>query len=282
MDLRFVLPLLFAILSTVSLFGQKPIPESAEKHIAALARVRAMNASDLNTLVMKARDGDQESQYLLALAYGEGDLVKRDLALSQVWMTKSAEQGYAPAELRLGLSFLHGPQYAAPVHDYGLAERWMRLAAFQGDADAEFWLGREYEDGAFGATDDQEALQWLQKSAEQGLPNAQARLGQKYEFGQGVPNDEVVAGRWFKAAADHYSDVEGVWKAEVELAYMYRDGRLRDSPIEAYKWLAIVDRSVVPPISDDTDQLARKMSKGDVAEAQRLADDWLKAHSRRP
>jgi TPR repeat protein len=240
-----------------------------------------MNPSDGSALFMKAQEGDREAQYLVALLYEAGHLVMRDLASAHVWMSKSAEQGYAPAELGLGLLFLHGPQYAAPVRDYSRAERWMRLAASQGDADAQFWLGREYEDGAFGPNY-QEALQWLQQSAEQGLPNAQCRMGQKYEFGQGVPKDEAVAGRWFKAAADHYSDVEGVWKAEVELAYMYRDGRLRDSPIEAYKWLAIVDRSVVPPISDDTDQLARKMSKSDVAEAQRLADAWLKAHARRP
>ena len=76
--------------------------------------------------------------------------------------------------------------------------------------------------------------------------------------------------------------MQGVWEAEVELAYMYRDGRLRDSFIEAYKWLAIVDGSLVPPISDDTDLLARHMSKRDIAEAQRIAGDWLETHSRKP
>ena len=151
-----------------------------------------------------------------------------------------------------------------------------------GDADAQFWLGLEYKHGAFGLTDYREAHQWLHKAAEQGLPNAQYSLGQMYELGEGVPKNDIVAGRWFKAAADHLSSVQGVWEAEVELAYMYRDGRLRDSEIEAYKWLAIVDGSIAPPISADTDLLARKMSKRDVAEAKRIAADWLKTHSRKP
>jgi TPR repeat protein len=282
MQLRRVLPFLFTVFFAVSLSAQKPIPLSTEEHLATVARVNGMNASDLNAVVMKAQDNDREAQYLLALVYERGQLLKKDLAAAQTWMSKSAEQGYVPAELGMGLLYLHEPKDAMPVGDYGRAERWLRLAADQGDADAQFWLGLEYEHGAFGLTDYHEAVLWLQKAAEQGLPNAQYTLGQMYELGEGVAKNDVVAGRWFKKAADHFSSLPGVWEAEVELAYMYRDGRLRDSEIEAYKWLAIVDSSVVPPISDDTDLLARHMSKGDIAEAQRIAADWLESHSRKP
>ena len=282
MHLGLALSFLFAVLFSVSLSGQKPIPPSFEQHLATIARVYGMNASEVNAVLMKAHDGDREAQYLLALVYERGHLLKRDLAIAQIWMSKSAEQGYVPAELGMGLLYLHEPEDAIPVGDYGVAERWLRLAATQGDAEAQFWVGLEYEHGAFGLIDYQEALRWMQKAAKQGLPNAQYGLGQLYELGEGVPKDDILAGRWFKAAADHFSNVQGVWEAEVELAYMYRDGRLRDGDVEAYKWLAIVDASVVPPISDDTDQLARHMNKHDVAEAQRLTADWLKTHSRKP
>jgi TPR repeat protein len=282
MQLRHVLPFLLAVFFAASLSAQKPIPTSAEQHLATVARVNGMKASDLNLVVMKAHDGDREAQYLLALVYERGHLLGRDLAAAQVWMSKSADQGYLPAELNMGLLYLHEPKDRRPVGDYGSAERWLRLAATQGDAEAQFWLGLEYKRGAFGLTDYHEALQWLQKSTEQGLPIAQYSMGEMYELGEGVTKNDIVAGRWFKAAADHLSSVPGVWEAEVELAYMYRDGRLRDSQIEAYKWLAIVDASVVPPISDDTDRFARHMSKRDVAEAKRMAADWLKTHSRKP
>jgi TPR repeat protein len=282
MQLRPILPFLFTVFFAVSLSAQQPIPISAEQHLATVARVNGIKASDLNAVVMKAHEGEREAQHLLALVYERGHLLSRDLATAQIWMAKSADHGYVPAELDMGLFYLHEPKDAMPVGDYGRAERWLRLAATQGDADAQFWLGLEYERGAFGLTDYHEAYQWLHKAAEQGLPNAQYSLGQMYELGEGVPKTDIVAGRWFKAAADHLSSVPGVWEAEVELAYMYRDGRLRDSEIEAYKWLAIVDGSVVPPISDDTDLLARHMSKRDTAEAQRMADDWLETHSRKP
>jgi uncharacterized protein len=282
MQLRRVLPLLFTVFFAVNLSAQHPIPMSAEQRLAIVARVNGMKASELNAVVMKAHDGDREAQYLLALVYERGQLLKKDLAAAETWMSKSAEQGYVPAELDMGLLYLHEPKDAMPVGDYGRAERWLRLAANQGDADAQFWLGLEYEHGAFGLTDYHEAVRWLQKAAEQELPNAQYTLGQMYELGEGVAKNDVVAGRWFKTAADHLSSVPGVWEAEVELAYMYRDGRLRDGDIEAYTWLAIVDGSLVPPISDDTDLLARHMSKRDIAEAQRMASDWIETHSRKP
>lgn len=282
MHLRPILPLLFTVFVRVSLSAQQPIPLSAEQHLAVITRVNEMNASDVNTVVIKAQKGEREAQYLLALVYDRGQLLRRDSATAQIWMAKSADQGYVPAELDMGLFYLHEPKDAMPIGDYGRAERWLRLAASQGDADAQFWLGIEYGRGAFGLTDYHEALRWLNESAEQGLPNAQYGLGQMYELGEGVPRNDIVAGKWFKAAADHFSNVPGVWEAEVELAYMYRDGRLNDSQVEAYKWLAIVNRSVVPPISHDTDLLARQMSKRDIAKAQHMAGDWLEAHSRKP
>jgi TPR repeat protein len=282
MQLRFVLPFLSIVFLAVSLSAQKPIPISTEQHLAAIARVDGMSTSDLSAVVMKAHDGDREAQYLLALAYDRGQLLGRDLAAAHIWMLKSAGQEYVPAELGMGLLYLHEPKNATPIGDYGRAEQWLRLAANEGDADAQFWLGLEYRHGAFGLTDYRQALHWLQKAAEQELPNAQYTLGQMYELGEGVPKSDTVAARWFKAAADHLSTVPGVWEAEVELAYMYRDGRLRESEIEAYKWLAIVDGSVVPPISDDIDLIARHMNKGDIAEGQRRAADWVETHSRKP
>jgi TPR repeat protein len=282
MSLRPPLAFLSAMFFAVGLSAQKPIPVSAQEHLATIARVDGMKTSDLNALVMQAQDGDREAEYLLALVYEHGHLLRRDLASAQIWISRSAEQGYVPAQLGIGLLYLHGPKDAMPVGDYGRAERWLRLAATQADAEAQFWLGLGYKRGTFGVTDYHEALRWLEKAAEQGLPNAQHELGQMYELGEGVTKNDIVAGRWFKSAADHLSSVPGVWEAEVELAYMYRDGRLPDSSIEAYKWLAIVDGSLVPPISDDTDLLARHMSKRDIAEAQRMAGDWLETHSRKP
>jgi hypothetical protein len=53
MQRRFVLPFLSIGFLAVSLSAQKPIPISAEHHLAAVARVNGMSASDVNAVVIK-------------------------------------------------------------------------------------------------------------------------------------------------------------------------------------------------------------------------------------
>src|SRR5213079_885072 len=158
MSLRPPLALLSAIFFAVSLSAQKPLPVSTEEHLATLARVDGMKTSDLNALFVQAKYGGREAEYLWALVYEQGRLLKRDFASAQIWMSRAAEQGYVPAQLGMGLLYLHEPKGATPVGDYGRAERWLRLAATQADADAQFWLGLGYTRGTFGVTDYQEAL----------------------------------------------------------------------------------------------------------------------------
>jgi TPR repeat protein len=58
-----------------------------------------------------------------------------------------------------------------------------------------------------------------------------------YEEGKDVPESDSLAASWYRKAADHFSDhVGGVWEAEVQLAYLYRDGRLPQDYVQAYMW----------------------------------------------
>jgi len=200
-------------------------------------------------------------------------------------MLKSAEQGYVPAESGMGKMYLTN-QLSGPVPNYADADRWLRLAATQGDAEAQFWLGVGYDRGYFGGVDYTEALKWINKSAAQGLPDAQHELGQMYEEGNGVPQSNERAAYWFRRAADHLSDVSGVFGSEAELVGMYRDGRLKRNEIEAYMWIAIVDSSVDPPIDPATDadiqHVVNRMTKSEVAEAQQRAREWVLRHQTRP
>src|SRR5262249_49674160 len=158
-----------------------------------------------------------------------------------------------PAQAAMGLLLIAGVEGNGPVPQRAEAEKWLRLAARHGDADAQFWLGTAYQRDWFGAFDDQEALKWVRKAAEQGLPTAQFCLGQMYEDGEGVPQSDISAASWYRRAADHVPQwVGGVWEAEVQLAYMYRDGRLRDK-VQAYMWFAIVSSYSDRPVDDDDD-----------------------------
>ena len=82
---------------------------------------------------------------------------------------------------------------------------------------------------------------WYRRSAEQGDAWGQANLGVMYDKGQGVPQDYVQAHMWYNLAATNYPASE---KDRRELAVKNRD------------------------------RVAGKMTRAQIAEAQRLALEW--------
>jgi len=112
-----------------------------------------------------------------------------------------------------------------------------------------------------------------------------------YGEGNGVPESDEMAASWYRKAADHIPAIAGirvggVWEAVTQLVYMYRDGRLKRNDIEAYVWFTVIDSGVDPPIDPATDpnvnQLAKRMTKAAIAEAQQRAKDWINRHPWRP
>jgi uncharacterized protein len=86
-----------------------------------------------------------------------------------------------------------------------------------------------------------EAFKWYRFAADQGYGYAQNSLGILYAEGQGVSQDHVLAYMWFNLAATH----------------------IRAANSEARN-LAIKNR----------DTVAAKMTPAQIAEAQKLADEW--------
>jgi hypothetical protein len=86
-----------------------------------------------------------------------------------------------------------------------------------------------------------EALKWYLFAANRGYGYAQNSLGILYAEGQGVPQDYVLAHMWFNLAVTH----------------------IRASNTEARN-LAVKNR----------DNVAAKMTPTQIAEAQKLADEW--------
>jgi TPR repeat protein len=277
-------PLLVAtaiILLSISLSAQERLPDSYLEKLATIDHLQKLTSADLAVLTSRAQSGAAEAQYQLALVYGAGRIVPRDEVGSQRLMMKSAQQGYLPAETMIGCMYLNN-HTAGPAPKYADAERWLREAATQGDAEAQLWLGIGYDREYFGRIDYEESLKWLRKSAAQGLPDAQVALAQMYEDGHGVPKSDEHAAYWNRRAADHFSDVSGVFQAETQLAYMYRDGRLKGNKIEAFKWLAIVAAAVDPATDEDTNEISESMTQAQIAEARHEVDEWIAYHPPRP
>ena len=93
--------------------------------------------------------------------------------------------------------------------DYAMALKEFRPLAQEGDADAQFNLGLMYSEGYGVSQDYKEAAQWFRLAAKQGHPDAQLNLGILYAEGAGVPQNYVLAHKWFNLAA-----VEGDKKSE--------------------------------------------------------------------
>ncbi len=90
-----------------------------------------------------------------------------------------------------------------------------------------------------------EAVKWYCKAAEQGFAEAQFNLGVIYGKGQRVPQDYVQAHMWYNLAASRLPP-----------------GSDRD--------MAVMNREA----------LAARMTPAQIAEAQRLAREWMEKHGK--
>jgi uncharacterized protein len=86
------------------------------------------------------------------------------------------------------------------------AVKWYRKAAEQNVADAQYNLGVCYANGQGVTEDDAESVKWFRKAAEQNLADAQYNLGVCYDSGEGVAKDEVEAYKWWLLAAAQGND----------------------------------------------------------------------------
>ena len=87
----------------------------------------------------------------LGVMYANGEGVSRDDKQAAFWFRKAAEQGYAEAQLILGLMYNEGQ--GGLEKDYSQAVAWFRKAAEQALAMAQYNLGVMYANGA-GVTHD--------------------------------------------------------------------------------------------------------------------------------
>lgn len=103
-----------------------------------------------------AQAGFPHAQYNLAGKYLRGETVPRDMATAQKWLTRAAEQGYAPAQSLLALMRLTGKGGGKDERQTGEPD----------EAEAAFWWSLAAEAGNRGAKLATERLQPLLKPQE--------------------------------------------------------------------------------------------------------------------
>lgn len=129
--------------------------------------------------------GPQQDTETAEAAYRKGDLI---LAMRQ--FRRAAQEGYAPAQVRLGdlLDFQGEP---------GQAVEWYRKAVAQGSVAGEFNLGNMLLRGEGVAKDDEKARFYILRSADQNYVPAMRLLVKLYKSGgAGLPVDLEQSGKW--------------------------------------------------------------------------------------
>jgi len=160
--------------------------------------------------------------------------------------------------------------------DYATALKEWRPVAEQGDMESQWAMGDLYRFGWGVPQDDGEAVRWYRLAADQGLAGAQYNLGVMYKRGQGVTQDDAEAARWYRLAA-----VQGHTTAQNNLGILYGKGRgvLQDY-VQAHMWASLAAAQNQELATKLRAALANDMTPEQIAEAQRLAREWLAIHQK--
>ena len=144
----------------------------------------------------------------------------------------------------------------------------IRTKADQGDAVAQYNLGFYYANGFGLPEDDAEAVKWFRKAAEQGNADAQHSLGNHYYYGTGVQQDYTEAVKWFSKLAD-----QGSRPAQIRVGECYQNGEgVQKDLVTAYMWFNLA--SYNGRAEDKREAIAKRMTKEQIAEGQKLSREW--------
>ena len=123
-----------------------------------------------------------------------------------------------------------------------------------------------YKQGDYGT-----AVREWRPLAEQGNSGAQLNLGYMYDNGYGVSRNYNEAIMWYRKAAE-----QGNHRAQYNLGLMYEGGYgVPQDNVQAHMWYDIAGVAVAVSYRD---YVAREMTSAQVAEAQRLASEWIGSH----
>jgi TPR repeat protein len=160
---------------------------------------------------------------------------------------------------------------AYDVGDYPTAFNEFRTVAEQGNAAAQFNVGLMYAQGWGVSRDYGEAAKWWRQAAEQGCADAQYNLGVTYGDGRGVPQDDAQAVKWYRRAAE-----QGRARAQFNLGVMYYKGKgVTQDYVQALMWLNLSGLFGATNARESRDRVADKMTPAQIAEAQKLAREWI-------
>jgi TPR repeat protein len=154
---------------------------------------------------------------------------------------------------------------------YARAARFMS-AAEKGEAIARFELGMLHEKGEVVPQSHKEAAKWFRLAAYDGYAPAQMFLGLLYLSNKATQANPTEAVKYLTLAAEQdYADAQfilgGIYFGDTVVPHDY---------VQAYKWFRIAAAKGNGASENPIDQVAKRMTPQQVAEAERLAEEFTK------
>ena len=160
---------------------------------------------------------------------------------------------------------------ALKAYDSGNVDKAIRIlkpVVQESGAHAQFTLGQMYD---IGKNDYVSAFSWYKYSAVAGYDEAQYNVAGMYESGQGVAQSYVEAFKWYKLAAS-----QGHANAQFNLANLYSNGQvIAQDYVKAHMWWNLRAAKGDKGARENRDNIAQKMTKQQLVNAQSLARDCL-------
>jgi len=185
------------------------------------------------------------------------------------YFRRSAELGFAPAQVVLGYLFETGRATAANAPE---AFGWYKKAAQQDDPLAQWLAGRMIYAGAIPGRDLNDASGFLQSAADHGDPFGEYLLGKVKLERQDYPN----AATWLGKAAG-----QGLPQAQEQLAKLLRDGQgVAQDKFEAYVWMLVSSDGGNRRVASDLQALEAELGSNQVEQAKSKAREMERSVTR--
>lgn len=200
----------------------------------ALKIVSEGQENDLYKASLKAQSAARHALGMMFLNGIGGD---KDEEQALMWIKRSAEDGYAPAQAAYAYLLMQG--LCGLEIDQEQALKWAKLGAEQNNPDALLLMSNMCFAGIGGTPPDNElGMMYLRRAAVCGSRPAQHDLGVKYFMGDGVEKDRTEALKWLELAAN---------AGDVDAQYIcgniyYNDQATPENCSRAYKWFVMAEK----------------------------------------
>ncbi len=222
-----------------------------------------------------AEKGNPKAQFILGVLYvwddkredyyneGHKDM---DDEKAVKWFKLAANQGNVFAQHNLGVMYESRPYIQPKQYE---RREWFRPNLEEGDTVEMILLEPYYLQGMGIQRDHYKAVKWYELAAEQGIVSSQFNLGL-------IAWDKKEQVKWLLLAAEQGHDT-----AQYNLALMYiiGDGVLQDY-VQAHKWFNILAANESEDALRKRENIAKKMTTEQIAEAQKLAREWMEEHEK--